>query len=806
MKTVSIFLGSSIVELKEDRDAFSDIVAELNAKLKTAGYFIYLDKCEYENGFLEDRPTQDIIDEKVRNSSYSYFIVRTKFGEYTQHEFDIALEMFLKTGKPRISVMFRRIPESEKLSEAAQIFQNRLKELRYYYKEYQNNEELKLNVVLNLVVDNFSLSKEIKAEDGGIYIGNIKLIDTELIPVYAKHSRLSGLREQLNELELQEQKLEDKRERRLCREKIRKIEADIREIERLIYQTMLGLTQAARGKITPLLSRAMLYIENGDIERATEILNVRDVIDELKEYQDKTELSIEGIQSAIETTYVAIETMIQLPESLERSNQIEFLFEKIILLELQYNLNRVHCGLYVRYLLKRKKYDKAEKYIRAYIESPDTRINSIHDFALTEYALLGMQLYLEPIYKEDPQRYQDLYVRCAYSYIQVFTAVVDKFPNSININPYMVGIFCDRLLDTLNKWVGEKDDAIKEIEKQLMIKIEFLKKFGYYKVDDTKLDGKKDAQRLIDQIELKKECEKLNDEPRTDDPKEYLKQYSGMLKNLLNFFQTSNNMFLQNNSSIPRIFKDYEKLISALEENREEDILLLYSQIKIGHAEHYTNIANFDIAEKDYRAVYDKLKALSHQEEIYKSVFCVACCGLSITLSYLNKHEEAENILLEGIGICEELVEHEYRWRKLLARMYTNYVVLCMSGNVYDCINKGMEYAQKAYTIFDALDNTLDDTEKMTFINLCYNYSLLFLENGRCEDAFTYIIRSLDIVNLLHEKSIQENYELISNLILLSIHLGIKLGNVDQIREKLEPLYSMEAIDSLISELRENVD
>lgn len=183
MKTVTIFLGSSIVELQEERNAFSDIVNELNVKLKSAGYFIYLDKCEYEAGFLEDRPTQNIIDEKVLSSSYSYFIVRTKFGEFTKHEFDIALEMFLKTGKPKISVMFKKISGNEELSEEALIFQNRLKELRYYYKEYQNKEEL--NVVLNLAVDDFPLSKEIKAEDGGIYIGNTKLIDTELIPVYA---------------------------------------------------------------------------------------------------------------------------------------------------------------------------------------------------------------------------------------------------------------------------------------------------------------------------------------------------------------------------------------------------------------------------------------------------------------------------------------------------------------------------------------------------------------------------------------------------------------------------------------------
>lgn len=271
--------------------------------------------------------------------------------------------------------------------------------------------------------------------------------------------------------------------------------------------------------------------------------------------------------------------------------------------------------------------------------------------------------------------------------------------------------------------------------------------------------------------------------------------------------QTSDNMFLQNNSSIQLFIQEYKRLTSALEENCEEDILLLYSQIKISDAEHFIKTANFDIAQKDYRAAYDQLKVLVRQkEQIHKVIFCGACSGLSITLSYLNKYEESENILLEGIDICEELAEQEHQWCRLLARMYTNYVVLCIIGNVYDCINKGLEYSRKAYTIFEAQESNLDDTEKATFVNLCYNYGLLFLKNGKYKEASTYLVRSLDIINSLCEKSIQENYGLIHKTIFLAIRLGIKVGNIGQIKKKLEHLYSAEAIDSLISNLLENAN
>lgn len=807
MNIINIFVGSSIIELEEERDAFSDIVNELNVKLKNTGYFIYLDKCEYENGFLAERPTQQIIDEIVLNSTYSYFIVRTKLGKWTKHEFNIALENFLKSGKPKLCVMFGKCLENESLSEEALLFQNRLKELRYYYKEYQNKEELKLNVVLNLAVDDILLARELSVEDGGIYIGNTKLINTELIPIYSKHSELTKLHKCLDELELQEKRSEDKRERRLLREKIHKVVTEIREIEKLIYQTMLGLTKATRGEITPLLSRAIVYIENGDIEKAAEILNVNDVIDELEEYKDKTEISLAGIQSAIETTYIAIETMTQLPESLERSQKIELLFEKIISLELCYNLNRFHCGLYVRYLLKRKKYDKAEKYILIYIEAADTRINSIHDFANSEYALLGMQLDIEKIYKKNPERYQNLYVRTAYSYILIYSKAVEKFKNDININPYMLGIFCDNLIDNLKNWIGKKDDNIKNIEEQLMIKIEMLKKIGYRKIDSSELNGQEDAKRLMDQIELQNECEKLNEEPQTDNPKEYLKQYAEMLGKLLKFTQTSDNIFIQNNSSITIFQQEFEKLILALEKDCEESILFLYSQIKIGHAEHYVKVDNFDVAEKDYKAAYDKLKILiQYEDQIYKFFLCGVCSGLSITLSYLNKHQEAENILVEGIGICTELAKHENQFYRLLAKMYTNYVVLCRKGRIYDCISKGMQYSQKAYDLFKEQIDSLDNTEKIAFINLCYHYGLLFLENGKSHEALKYLLESIDTINLLDERSVQENYNLINKIVIIVIGISINIGNIDQIKKKLEYLYSSETIESLISSFSKNID
>lgn len=334
MNLINIFVGSSINELKEERNALADIINELNVKLKKSEIFLYLNKCEYDNGFMHGLPTQDLVDTQVVDSDYSYFIIKTFFGKWTRHEYELAHKHFKENGTPHICVMFCKIDKTQKLSQEAVDFQMELKSLGYYYKTYQNNEELKLNIVLNLVVDNIISAQQLKAEDDGLYFGNAKLIDTNLIPCYNQHIELRKLQNKLIELEKLEINCEDKRKRRLLREQIYEVNKKVHEIETLIYQTMLNLTKATRGNITPLLKRAIRFIENGDIERASEILNKSDINIEINSYIDKTELSLEGVKSAIETAFIAIETMRQLPETLERSLEIEELFKKIISLVL----------------------------------------------------------------------------------------------------------------------------------------------------------------------------------------------------------------------------------------------------------------------------------------------------------------------------------------------------------------------------------------------------------------------------------------------------------------------------------------
>jgi hypothetical protein len=791
MKLIDIFLGSSIVELKEERQAFAEIIAELNTKLKLIGCVLYLNLCEQLSGQLNQKKSQELLDEAVRNSHYSYFIVRTKLGELTQHEFDIALEQFYQCGKPKLSVMFRR--GCEEISEEAALFQERLKQIGYYYKEYQNKEEIKLNVVLNLAVDDILLKQQLSVEDGGIYLGDMLLVDTEQIPIYSKHLQLADLKKQLAAQEQQEQRAFNKRERRFIREKINVLVSQIREIENLIYETMLGLTKAGRGKMTPLLTRATAYLEHGDIEKAAEILNVQDVTAELDDYKSKTDMSLEGLQAAMETTYIAIETMLQMPESLERTRHIEQLFQQIVHLEVTYNLERIHCGLYVRYLLQRKKYDQAEKYILLYLEAPQCKIETLRGFIQAEYVLLGMHILLEPVYENDPARYQNLYIRTGFAYIQMYLDAMENLEHDqMNINPRMLGLHCEHLLAALEKWEGMKDDEIQAIEAAVRMQMPRLEKMGYRKISLEGRDGKKDAEQFIAQMELQAACEKLNEEPDTDDPREYLQQYAGQIKELIDFFETSNNMYAKNNPVIGQLKIDYEKIFSSLLDD-DGRMVLLYAQIRISHAEHFVKVANFEIAVTDYRAAYNILKSSQPFDDILSHVLLVsACSGCATSLMYLKQYDEAESVLLEGIELCKIMISVNPQLDILLACIYGNYVRLCITGRVYDCIAKGLLHAQKAYQIFSLRRDILRDDDILAFSKLCTAYGELLMENGKNEEAHHRLLDTLDLMLGLDEMILVPNFEFLEHTVILAIMTAQQIGSTDLLRPKLEAIYGPE--------------
>jgi hypothetical protein len=107
-KKIKIFLGSSIVEFKKERQEIENFIYRLSDDFEDR-YDISVKPllCEsFDEAYSEIRK-QEEYNEKVRSSDLCFFIFFTKAGEYTREEFEVARKKFAESGKPKIYTYFK---------------------------------------------------------------------------------------------------------------------------------------------------------------------------------------------------------------------------------------------------------------------------------------------------------------------------------------------------------------------------------------------------------------------------------------------------------------------------------------------------------------------------------------------------------------------------------------------------------------------------------------------------------------------------------------------------------------------------
>ena len=92
MKKIKIFLASSIEDLKEDRLQVGDFFRQLNEIYFDSGIHFSLIKCEdYDNSIVSGGKQREY-DREIAESELVFFLFFRKVGDYTRHEFEVALE------------------------------------------------------------------------------------------------------------------------------------------------------------------------------------------------------------------------------------------------------------------------------------------------------------------------------------------------------------------------------------------------------------------------------------------------------------------------------------------------------------------------------------------------------------------------------------------------------------------------------------------------------------------------------------------------------------------------------------------
>lgn len=283
MQTIKIFLASSVVEFRRERQELAAFVSSINNKSVKRDIFLEMRMCEDLSNAMALERKQNEYNEYIKDSDYLLMLFGKTVGQYTIEEFDVAWEHFQKHGKPKIFTYFREFPQGEQVQESVLNFMERLdKQLGHYYSKYTDLGTVKADF-LQVIFES-----ALELQDGHLLLDEQQVLELENVPFYKggqalqqKRERKKALDEEyaalmprlaqaLSEDGISKRKEELERERGALQKAIDQMETDMfQERQEMVQKRQLGMHMNWREK------KAAEWVDKGDYESAKNIL--RDV-------------------------------------------------------------------------------------------------------------------------------------------------------------------------------------------------------------------------------------------------------------------------------------------------------------------------------------------------------------------------------------------------------------------------------------------------------------------------------------------------------------------------------------------------
>lgn len=299
MRTIKIFLASSVVEFKRERQELAAFANSINKKIVKRDIFLEMIMCEDLSNAMALERKQDEYNEYIRNSDYVLMLLGKTVGKYTIEEFNVAWECYRKCGKPEIFTYFKEFPQGEEVEESVLDFMERLdKQLRHYYSRYTDLETVKTD--LSQVI----FGKALELQDGQLLLDEQQVLPLENVPFYKGGQALQQKRERKKALDeeyaaliprlakvpsedgLWKKKKELEQERGALQKAIGQMEADmLRERQETLQKQQLGMHMNWREK-----KAVELVKKEGDYESAKNFLRDAQWEEEVRQSEENLEL------------------------------------------------------------------------------------------------------------------------------------------------------------------------------------------------------------------------------------------------------------------------------------------------------------------------------------------------------------------------------------------------------------------------------------------------------------------------------------------------------------------------------------
>lgn len=373
MKYIKIFLASSIVEFKHEREEFGTFIRRLNNIYAKREIYFELIVCEDMPQELHSRRKQEVYNDEIRDSRYFYIIVGRNLGDRSLEEFDVALDHFLSKGIPKIMTYFYEVPEGVRQSQSVLDFRNRLDvKLGHDYTVFTHFDSIKLGFLMSMHQDP-ELQGDISFMDGEASIDGEKIMPLENVPVYGKNKSLMEWKAKKEELDrsfadaaaryAQNPDNDDfyreltkiSEERTRIADLFRKAEKEV-----LFLCVEISRMQAGDGKRTWRENRAVQLMSRGDYEGALAILRDQEREAELRQAEGIVSSQLEIVTGYIQENLLRIKTLRAQGLNEERVLEMDRCYDEIVTLAVKYHIEESTVHDYVSFLLYTKSdYDKA---------------------------------------------------------------------------------------------------------------------------------------------------------------------------------------------------------------------------------------------------------------------------------------------------------------------------------------------------------------------------------------------------------------------------------------------------------------
>lgn len=371
MKTVKIFLASSVVELENDRNAIGNFVRALRDIYDARGVKMDLYDCTYENQAMTSRRKQDEHNEHARQSDMFLALFYNKAGKFTVEEFHEAYKQLQNTGAPAILVCFRE-GEGYAPQDSLLAFRDELEEeLEQHPITYTDIDSVSLKVLLQM--QRMNLDVPIKVEESMITVGGTPVLTLENIPMWAKNTDFQSLKQQFQayEQEYLDAKINKADLQVLARAKKKRdeIRDALNQLEQDLFSIAIDMDKQENDRNLTMRQRmADELMAQGDSQSANMVLSTQDIekdIDRTDALAQHTDKQYEQyVQEYLQKIRI-LKTMVRDPS---RFDQIEACFEKAVALEKRRNLKKIAMREYVIYLHKQNDYKHAIPLAELYLK------------------------------------------------------------------------------------------------------------------------------------------------------------------------------------------------------------------------------------------------------------------------------------------------------------------------------------------------------------------------------------------------------------------------------------------------------